>query len=55
MSVEASQDGGFELADVLAEAASQYLDQAELMEGAGDAPSLQYSPDLADTSRSGTV
>mgnify|MGYP003579349745 CR=1 FL=1 len=33
MSVEASQDGGFQLADVLAEAASQYLDQAELMEG----------------------
>jgi hypothetical protein len=38
MSLEASQDGGLELADVLADAASKYLDRAEELETAQASP-----------------
>jgi hypothetical protein len=41
MSVEASQDGGFELADILADAASKYLDRAEAVESAHVLPLRQ--------------
>jgi hypothetical protein len=40
MSLEASQAGGLELADVLADAASKYLDRAEELETA-EASSLR--------------
>jgi hypothetical protein len=36
MSLEASRDGGFQLADILADAASKYLDRADELECAQD-------------------